>query len=80
MPICHQKLDFVPVKQRVGGLRRWQMIRRGEQRRVRAFSVLAGLNHTVTAIMTGTPIFPLPSFGFSAWFYFVPSIKSDFTG
>lgn len=52
----------------------------GEQRRVRAFSVLAGLNHTVTAMLTGTPIFPLPSFGFSAWFYFVPSIKSDFTG
>lgn len=58
MLIRHQKLDFVPVKQRVGGLRRWQMIR-GEQRRVQAFSVLAGLNHAVTSIMTRTPIFPL---------------------
>lgn len=41
---------------------------RGEQRQVQAFSVLAVLNHTVTAIMTKMPIFHLASFGFLVGF------------
>lgn len=44
---------------------------RGEQRRVWAFSALAVLNHTVTAIMT-MPIFPLLSFGFPLGFILYP--------